>query len=216
MAKKIYPGNWVTQLSSYQGQPVVALPGRVYYHITGYALISSSSATSWDIKIPSPDRRGDDKPRADITSLVVPSGAKVYGLGLRVPDMRKDRSLGTAFSGIVGTDTNELKVAIAIGNTENNIGSDNNLSSNAAAVAVASSTIAPVSTLTSIITPVAQTAARTLKVFSDNGSQSAGSGMTSTATGGTPIIVDVFYYLDDVVSDLDDVNLPFITEAGAG
>lgn len=216
MAKKIYPGNWVTQLSSYQGQPVVALPGRVYYHITGYALISSSSATSWDIKIPSPDRRGDDKPRADITSLVVPSGAKVYGLGLRVPDMRKDRSLGTAFSGIVGTDTNELKVAIAIGNTENNIASDNNLSSNAAAVAVASSTIAPVSTLTSIITPVAQTAARTLKVFSDNGSQSAGSGMTSTATGGTPIIVDVFYYLDDVVSDLDDVNLPFITEAGAG
>lgn len=216
MAKKIYPGNWVTQLSSYQGQPVVALPGRVYYHITGYALISSSSATSWDIKIPSPDRRGDDKPRADITSLVVPSGAKVYGLGLRVPDMRKDRSLGTAFSGIVGTDTNELKVAIAIGNTENNIASDNNLSSNAAAVVVASSTIAPVSTLTSIITPVAQTAARTLKVFSDNGSQSAGSGMTSTATGGTPIIVDVFYYLDDVVSDLDDVNLPFITEAGAG
>lgn len=216
MAKKIYPGNWVTQLSSYQGQPVVALPGRVYYHITGYALITSSSATSWDIKIPSPDRRGDDKPRADIASLVVPSGAKVYGLGLRVPDMRKDRSLGTAFSGIVGTDTNELKVAIAIGNTENNIGSDNNLSSNAAAVAVASSTIAPVSTLTSIITPVAQTAARTLKVFSDNGSQSAGSGMTSTATGGTPIIVDVFYYLDDVVSDLDDVNLPFITEAGAG
>lgn len=216
MAKKIYPGNWVTQLSSYQGQPVVALPGRVYYHITGYALISSSSATSWDIKIPSPDRRGDDKPRADIASLVVPSGAKVYGLGLRVPDMRKDRSLGTAFSGIVGTDTNELKVAIAIGNTENNIASDNNLSSNAAAVVVASSTIAPVSTLTSIITPVAQTAARTLKVFSDNGSQSAGSGMTSTATGGTPIIVDVFYYLDDVVSDLDDVNLPFITEAGAG
>ena len=30
MAKKIYPGNWVTNLSSYQGQPVVAVPGRVY------------------------------------------------------------------------------------------------------------------------------------------------------------------------------------------
>lgn len=216
MAKKIYPGNWVTQLSSYQGQPVVAQPGRVYYHITGYALITSSSATSWDIKIPSPDRRADDKPRADITSLVVPSGAKVYALGLRVPDMRKDRSIGTAYSGIAGTDTNELKVAIAIGNTENNIASDNNLSTNSAAVVVASSTVAPVATLTSIITPVAQTANRTLKLFSDNGSQSAGSGMTSTVTGGTPVIVDVCYYLDDAVSDLDAIRVPFITEAGAG
>ena len=26
--KRIYPGNWVNQLSTYQGQPVIALPGR--------------------------------------------------------------------------------------------------------------------------------------------------------------------------------------------
>lgn len=213
MAKKIYPGNWTVALSSYQGQPVTALPGRLYYQITGYALITSTGATSWDVKIPSPDMRQDDKPRADITSLVVPSGAKVYALGLRVPDMRKDRGLGTAFSGIVGTNGNELKVAIAIGNTENNIASDNNLSSNSAAVAVANGTIAPVATMTSIITPVAQTAARTLKVFSDNGSQSAGSNMTSSLDGGTPIIVDVCYYLEDDPSDLNAVRIPFITQS---
>ena len=29
MAKSIYPGNYVNRLSSYQGQPVIALPGRV-------------------------------------------------------------------------------------------------------------------------------------------------------------------------------------------
>lgn len=214
MAKKIYPGNWVTSLSSYQSQPVVALPGRVYYHITGYALITSVGATSWDIKIPSPDLRADDKPRADRISLVVPSGAKVYGLALRVPDMRKDRSLGTALSGIVGTDNNELKVATAIGDDDDL--ADNDLATVAADVAVASTTIAPVATFKSIITPVAQTAARTLKVFSDDGSQSAGSDMTSSLTGGTPIIVDVFYFLDDVASDLGDVRIPFITEAGAG
>lgn len=214
MAKKIYPGNWVTNLSSYQSQPVVAQPGRVYYHITGYALITSTGATSWDIKIPSPDLRGDDKPRADVTSLVIPSGAKVYGLALRVPDMRKDRSLGTAYSGIVGTNTNELKVATAIG--DDDALADNDLATVAADVAVASLTIAPVATFKSIITPVAQTAARTLKVYSDNGSQSAGSNMTSSLTGGTPIIVDAFYYLDDVASDLGDVRIPFITEAGAG
>lgn len=215
MAKKIYPGNWVTALSSYQSQPVVALPGRVYYHITGYALLTSTGATSWDITVPSPDLRGDDKPRADRTTLVVPSGAKVYGLALRVPDMRKDRSLGTAFSGIVGTNTNELKVATAIG--DDDALADNDLATVAADVAVAATlTIAPVATFKSIITPVAQTAARTLKVFSDNGSQSAGSAMTSTVTGGTPIIVDVYYFLDDVASDLGDIRLPFVTEAGAG
>ena len=58
MAKKIFPGNWVTNLSSYQGQPVVAVPGRVYYHKVGYALVDSTGGTSFDVKIPSPDMRG--------------------------------------------------------------------------------------------------------------------------------------------------------------
>lgn len=211
MAKKIYPGNWVNTLSSYQGQPVVAVPGRLHYHITGYALITSTGATSWDITIPSPDMRQDDKPRADITSLVVPSGAKVYALGLRVPDMRKDRSIGTAYSGIVGTNTNELKVGTAIG--DDDALADNDIATVAADVVVSGGTIAPVATFKSIITPVAQTAARTLKVFSDNGSQSAGSNMTSSLDGGTPIIVDVYYFLDDVASDLDAVRIPYITES---
>ena len=69
MAKKIFPGNWVTNLSSYQGQPVVAVPGRVYYHKVGYALITSTAAKEWDVVIPSPDMRGDDKVRADIEGL---------------------------------------------------------------------------------------------------------------------------------------------------
>ena len=213
MAKKVYPGNWVNPLSSYQGQPVVAVPGRLHYHITGYALITSTSATSWDITIPSPDMRQDDKPRADITSLVVPSGAKVYGLAMRVPDMRKDRGVGTAYSGIVGTNTNELKVAIAIGNTAAGALADNDIATKAEDVVVANGTIAPKAVFTSVITPVAQTAARTLKVFSDNGSQSAGSGMTSSLDGGTPIIVDVFYFLDDEASDLNAVRIPFVTES---
>ena len=38
-SKRIYPGNYVNQLSSWQFQPVAALPGRLYYHQIGYALI---------------------------------------------------------------------------------------------------------------------------------------------------------------------------------
>lgn len=211
MAKKIYPGNWVTQLSSYQGQPVVSRPGRVYYDIVGYALVSSTGGTSFDVKIPSPDMRGDDKPRADVTSLVLPQGANVYFLGLRIPDMRKDRGVGTAFTGLVGTNTDRLKVADALANDD--AMTTTTLSTNSASIAVASGTVAPASATKSVATSVTLAGSETLKVYVTNSSgTSAGSTLTSTVTGGTPIIVEVCYWLDDVVADLDAVRVPYITE----
>lgn len=212
MAKKIYPGNWVTELSSYQGQPVVAIPGRVYYQIIGYALVNATGGTSFDITIPSPDLRGDDKPRANITGLTLPAGANVYHVGLRVPDLRKDRGVGTAFSGLVGTNTNRLKVADALA-------SDDAITATAvatasSAVAVSGGTVAPVATTKGVITPAALTGAETLKVFvTDSTGTAAGSTLTSSATGGTPIVVEVCYYLEDVAPDLNSTYLPFITES---
>jgi len=217
MAKKIYPGNYVNRLSSFQGQPVVAVPGRVYYHITGYALVNATGGTSFDVVIPSPDRRADDKPRSSITGLVVPVGAKVYDLGIRVPDMRKDRGVGTAFSGLVGTNTNRLKLASAVNTTATGQIAATALGTDSSAVAVAASlTVAPVQSTFSVITPVAVTTnPLTLKVYvTDNTGTSAGSTLTSTAEGGTPIIVEVAYYLDDDVADIGDVVIPFITETG--
>jgi hypothetical protein len=215
MAKKIYPGNYVNRLSSYQGQPAICVPGRAYYHITGYALVSSTGATSFDVTIPSPDKRGDDKPRANITGLVVPVGAKVYDLGIRVPDMRKDRGVGTAFSGLVGTNTNRLKLASAVSTTATGQIAATALGTDSSAVAVASTTVAPVQSGFGAITPVAITgSALTLKVYvTDSTGTSAGSNLTSSLTGGTPIIVEVAYYLDDDVADLGDVSVPFITES---
>lgn len=217
MAKKIYPGNYVNRLSSYQGQPVVAIPGRVYYHVTGYALVDSTGGTEFNITIPSPDRRQDDKPRPDITSLVIPSGAAIYSLSLRVPDMRKDRSVGTAFSGLVGTNTNRLKVANALANDDELI--DDDISTKSSEVAVASGTVAPVTTIQTIdlansYIPALQAAARTLKVYvTTSAGTAAGSTLTSTAAGGTPLIVDVYYYLNDAPSDLNEIWLPFINES---
>jgi hypothetical protein len=216
MAKKIYPGNYVNRLSSFQGQPVVAIPGRVYYHITGYALVNATGGTSFDVIIPSPDRRADDKPRSSITGLVVPVGAKVYDLGIRVPDLRKDRGVGTAFSGLVGTNTNRLKLASAVNTTATGQIAATALGTDSSAVAVASTTVAPVQSSFGVITPVAVTTnPLTLKVYvTDSSGTSAGSTLTSTAAGGTPIIVEVAYYLDDDVADLGDVVVPFITETG--
>ena len=64
--KKIYPGNYLTQLSSYQFQPVQAVPGRLFYDVVGYALIpddANKADNEFAIIIPSPDLRPDDKPR---------------------------------------------------------------------------------------------------------------------------------------------------------
>jgi hypothetical protein len=212
MAKKIYPGNYVNRLSSYQGQPAVCVPGRVFYHITGYALVNATGGTSFDVIIPSPDKRGDDKPRADITGLTLPAGANVYYLGVRVPDMRKDRGVGTAFTGLVGTNTDRIKLADAIGNDDTL--TTTALSTNSATIPVASTTVAPLSARKSVVTPVVLAGAETLKVFVTNSTgTAAGSTLTSSLTGGTPIICEVAYYLDDAVAELNDVSIPYITES---
>lgn len=213
MAKKIYPGNYVNRLSSYQGQPAVCLPGRVYYHITGYALVNATGGTSFDVIIPSPDKRGDDKPRADITGLTLPAGACVYDIGIRVPDMRKDRGVGTAFTGLSGTATNRIKLADAVGNDD--AMTTSTLSTPSASIVVAASgAVAPASATKAVVTPVVLAGAETLKVFVTNSTgTAAGSTLTSSLTGGTPIICEVAYYLDDAVAELNDVSIPYITES---
>jgi hypothetical protein len=211
MAKKIYPGNYVNRLSAYQGQPAVCMPGRVYYHITGYALVDSTGGTSFDVIIPSPDKRSDDKPRANITGLVLPSGANVYFLGLRVPDMRKDRAVGSAFTGLVGTNTNRLKLADAVAN--DNVLTTTTLATSSASIAVASTTVAPATAVKSVVTPVTLAGSETLKVYvTDATGTAAGSTLTSSLTGGTPIICEVAYFLDDVVGELNDVSVPYYNE----
>jgi hypothetical protein len=213
MAKKIYPGNYVNRLSSYQGQPAVCLPGRVYYHITGYALVTATGGTSFDVIIPSPDKRADDRPRADITGLILPAGACVYDVGIRVPDMRKDRGVGTAFTGLVGTATNRIKLADALANDD--VITTGTLSTPSASIVVAANgSVAPAAATKTSVTPVVLAAAETLRVYVTNSTgTAAGSTLTSSLTGGTPIICEVAYYLDDAVAELNDVSLPYITES---
>ena len=210
MAKKIFPGNWVTNLSSYQGQPVVAVPGRVYYHKVGYALVGSTGATEFAVTIPSPDMRGDDKVRADITGLTIPAGANVYHVGIRVPDMRKDLGVGTAASGLVGTNSDTIAVKDAAASAA---GSITTSVVSSPTIAVASATIAPASAKKGIVTAAVLSGAETLKVYVRNAAgNGAGSALSSTQAGGTPIIVEVSYFIDDEVAGLDDTYIPFITE----
>ena len=210
MAKRIYPGNWVTQLSSYQGQPVVAVPGRQYFHKVGYALVDGPGGPEFAVTIPSPDMRQDDKVRANITGLTLPAGASVYHVGVRVPDMRKDRAVGDATSGLVGTNTDTIAVKPAAGDAADTISTT---VVSTPTLAVASTTIAPTSAQKSVVTAAILAGSETLKVYVRNAAgNAAGSNLSSTAAGGTPIIVEVSYFVDDDVPDVESTFIPYITE----
>ena len=210
MAKKIFPGNWVTTLSSYQGQPVVAVPGRQYYQKIGYALVDGTGGTEFDVTIPSPDMRGDDKVRANITGVTLPAGANVYHVGVRVPDLRKDRAVGSATSGLVGTNGDTIAVKDAAASAADTISTT---VVSTPTVAVAGGTIAPTSAKNGVVEAKTLAGAETLKVYVRNAAgNGAGTAITSTQAGGTPIIVEVAYFVEDDVAGLDSTFIPYITE----
>jgi hypothetical protein len=206
MTKKIFPGNYINHLSSYQGQPIVAMPGRRFVHLIGYAKVDGTPRQELDIIIPSPDKRPDDKPRPDIVGMKVPNGAHVYHLGLRVPDARKDRAYGTARSGLVfGANGDRVKLATAVG-AGTNVGTIANNALATPGIATGGSpsvTAAPQDQVfhPSTFVGVATNTELTLKVFNANaaGSAAGTSGLSTTEPGGVYLIAEVAYWLPDTV-----------------
>jgi hypothetical protein len=208
MSKKIFPGNYINHLSAYQGQPIVAMPGRRFVHLIGYAKVDGTPRQSLDIVIPSPDKRVDDKPRPDIVGMKVPSGAHVYHLGLRIPDVRKDLAKGTARSGLVfGANGDRVKLATAVG-VGTNVGTiaAGELATGGIATAGGSSvTTAPQGQVfhPSAFIGVATNAELTLKVFNANaaGTAAGTTGLSSSEPGGIYLIAEVAYWVADETPD---------------
>ena len=212
MAKRIFPGNFVSNLKPHDGgQGVVAVPGRVYYRKIGYALVDSTGGTEFDVIIPSPDMRGDDKVRADDTGLTIPAGAVVYAVGLRVADTRKNKDAGSATSGLSGTNTDTIALKDAAASAADTISTS---VVSTPTIAVSGGTIAPSSAKNGVVTGSVLAGAETLKVFVRNAAgNGTGSTLSSSATGGTPIICEVSYYVEDEVATTDDTRLPYNTES---
>jgi hypothetical protein len=89
----LHPGNLINRLSGYNNEGVYAWPGVEAYEIIGYVKISNLSADkasykSFDITVPSPDRRPDDRVRDNRTSLIVRAStqrpAYVYGVSIAI------------------------------------------------------------------------------------------------------------------------------------
>lgn len=198
MAKKIFPGNYVNALSGNLGQSVVAQPGRLYYHKVGYVKIDATGGTEFDVIIPSPDKRtGSEKQIADVVGMTVPVGASLYHLGLRVVDMRKDKGRGTAFSGLVGTNADEIKLANAVTTAG---GALTATTASTPVIAIADTTIAPSDAVTDplINNGVIITGSDlTLKVYVEDGSESAGDAITSSLANGSYLIAECAYVIAD-------------------
>jgi hypothetical protein len=89
----LHPGNQINRLSGYNNEGVYAWPGVEAYEMIGYVKISNLAADkasykSFDITVPSPDRRPDDRVRDNRTSLVVPATsarpAYIYGASIAI------------------------------------------------------------------------------------------------------------------------------------
>lgn len=258
--KAIYPGNWVTHLNAYplpnpdfktnkrnsgdprdrQQQAVLFMPGWLAVRKVAHAFVDAGGNTSFDLVVGSPDLRPDDKPRADVKGLLVPTGAIVYRAGLRVPPVTHqpgyysagDRGLipgGNKATGLKGTATDQLVLASAAPAAKA-------VGSIAAAAITTSTDTASVADPSKLVVkadgtmdagtalvqttwdkPVVTTADLTLKLFSVNAAgTAAGSAIQSTLTGGVNLVVEVCYLVKEDVVDLEAVHLPGAQYAGYG
>ena len=89
----LQPGNQINRLSSYNTEGVYGWPGVEAYEMIGYVKIDNLAATkasfkSFDIIVPSPDRRPDDRVRDNRTALTVRASAArpayIYGASIAV------------------------------------------------------------------------------------------------------------------------------------
>ena len=89
----LQPGNQINRLSSYNTEGVYGWPGVEAFELIGYAKVDNLAADkanfkSFDIIVPSPDRRPDDRVRDNRTSLVVQASsdrpAYIYGASIAI------------------------------------------------------------------------------------------------------------------------------------
>ena len=89
----LQPGNQTRRLSSFNNEGVFGWPGIELFEQVGFVKITNLSADkannkSFNITVPSPDRRVDDRVRDDRTSLVVKASAGrpayVYGASIAI------------------------------------------------------------------------------------------------------------------------------------
>ena len=89
----LQPGNQINKLSGYNDEGVFGWPGVEAFELIGFAKVTNlvgtkASHKSFDLTVPSPDRRPDDRVRDDRTTLVVQASsdrpAYIYGASVAI------------------------------------------------------------------------------------------------------------------------------------
>ena len=194
----IYPGNYVSRLNSYRQQGALAIPGVAFFQQIGAYVVPEDSSTvatgNYDVKILSPDKRADDKPRLD-KSFVLPgadvggSGITVYRVALNTVNLK-----GTGSSTIT---TNATAVGgVTIGN-----------------LADAATGLFPEGGIASPF--VMDTIAAAITANTTVGVTVAGAALSKIdASQEAAIILEVCFYADNAAPTSDDIALPYPTESG--
>ena len=161
----------------------------------------------------------NDKPRLDRGSpLVIPAGAKVYHMGLRVPNMKKQGHTGYncgCDTYIVATDTDNLKLGSAAGAAAGL--ADGVLATDPGDIVAADDTFTCSSTVQGALDSevVEQSADVELKlIVTDSTGAALGSNVYSTFQSGTLVVCQVCYWFDDIAPSLDNTIQPNTIEAG--
>ncbi len=193
----IYPGNYVAHLNSYKDQAVLSLPGIEFHQVIGVATYSGASGTGdQTLKILSPDKRGDDKPRAD-KAFTIPAGARVYRTSINTYNLKSSRDAAVIKVDGLGAATFEASFT-----TVGGLNTTNGAKSNFLGLGDGTSGTNPLPAEASARTIVANISAGHVEPI-DTGDQAA-------------IIVEVCYAIEHGAPTFDDVHLPYLTEAGAG
>lgn len=198
----IYPGNYVSRLNSYRQQGALAIPGVAFFQQIGAYVVPENTSTvatgNYTVNILSPDKRQDDKPRKD-KPLKIPANAVVYRTAISAPNV-KGASADTIELGALGSDAPATGTLTA--------GSDGFFPAAGVSSAL-NSVVDGTAVNTSSETTVSVTTSASLEACQ---SPSAGAGRL----GPSAILVEVCYYLPAAAPTLDEVAVPYATEAGQG
>lgn len=186
MNQPLLPGNQVNFLRWFENERLEFYPKMHAYHALGYAEITSTLQTSIDIRVPSHKRDVSDTP------LILPSGAIVYYIGFRTPNVA-----------LIATTGEKLKVAAAHTDT-------------APVLTAASNAIAANSTARSAASPYASLSAplgtlggatQYRLLCSNAGDTAAGTGVR-VASGVQRAVVDICYLLIADPSRIEQLGYP--------
>lgn len=187
MARKIYPGNFVSVQDSYDPTGLL-LPPFLYYRVCGTVDISSTNTTTkFTLTIPSANNTDPNKTFP--TGFRVPTGAFLLRKGFRIPTTNLDGEVAT----LVGTNTDKLFVGSAVSETGAHVctaGSDKYASGGYALDALAPNALGGDADMFLWVANAAGNAA----------------GTAPTASKGTMRLVwDVVYAMADEVITLDEI-----------